>query len=69
MEMKKCPACGSFSIGEGVFSGYANLTACKANGKGSMRSSSVRAEVCCECGLIINLYAVKPEKFTPREDL
>jgi len=67
MEMKKCPACGSYNIGQGVFNGYANLTACNEKGKATLRSSPVKAVVCAECGLIINIYVTKPEKFMPRE--
>lgn len=68
METKKCPACGSSRIGQGVFSGYANLTVCNSQGKAGFRSSAVKAEVCGDCGLILGLYAVKPEKFLPKED-
>lgn len=69
MKTKKCPACGSYNIGKGLLSGYANMVACKANGKASIRSSSVQAEVCGDCGLIINLYVTKPEKFPRQEDI
>jgi len=66
MEYKKCPACGSYNIGQGVFSGYANLTACNEKGKATLRSSAVKAEVCADCGLIISMHVAKPEKFMPR---
>ncbi|MDO4581824.1 MAG: transcription initiation factor TFIIIB [Bacillota bacterium] len=62
MGSEKCPACGSQAIGEGAFSGYANLSV-----KGKMASSKVTAYVCSDCGLIIAMYADKPEKFTPPE--
>jgi len=59
---EKCPECGSRYIGEGVLSGYANLT---VRGK-SFSSSKIIAQVCSNCGLILELRVDKPEKFTPR---
>jgi hypothetical protein len=29
-------------------------------------SSSIIAEICANCGYIIEMYAAKPEKFKPR---
>ena len=67
MENRKGPACGSCQIGQGLLSGYANMTVCNSKGKATMRSSPVRAEVCASCGLVISLHADKPEKFMPKE--
>lgn len=61
MRVEKCPDCGSRRLGEGAFSGYANLS-----GRG-FRSSKVTAVVCSDCGLIVELRAAQPEKFAPRE--
>ena len=59
----KCPECGSRYIGEGVLSGYADLTV-----KGKFYSSSkVMAKVCSNCGLILELRVADPEKFVPNE--
>ena len=59
----KCPECGSRRIGEGVFSGYANLTV-----KGRFFSSSkVLAKVCSNCGLVLELRVADPGKFIPKE--
>ena len=62
-KMEKCPQCGSRYIGEGVLSGYANLT---VKGKG-FSSSKVIAQVCSNCGLILEMRVEKPEKFVPKE--
>lgn len=63
-KIDRCPECGSRYIGEGTFnSGYAYLTP-----KGKVfASSKVKAEVCSNCGLIIQLRVDKPEKFVPKE--
>lgn len=61
MRIEKCPDCGSRRLGQGSFSGYANLMA------GGFRSSKVTATVCSNCGLIVELRVAQPEKFAPRE--
>ena len=51
----RCPQCGCYEIGEGSFSDYGALAP-----KGKIFiSSKVIAEVCTECGLIINLRVKK----------
>lgn len=64
MKAEKCPECGSRNLGAGTFSGYANLTSTQGWG---WRSSKVRAVVCADCGLILELRADKPERFMPKE--
>jgi rRNA maturation protein Nop10 len=64
VKTEKCPECGSRYIGEGLFSGYANLT---VKGRG-FSSSKVIAQVCSNCGLILELRVDKPEKFFPKEN-
>ena len=61
MLIEKCPECGSRQIGQGVFSGYANIAV-----KGSAFSSSkVIADICSNCGLVISMHVDRPEKFVP----
>ena len=59
----KCPACGSRQFGEGVLDGYASM---RPKGK-AFRSSSLVAQVCTNCGLIINLKAKNPAAFIPKD--
>lgn len=62
MPIEKCPECGSRQIGQGIFSGYANMTV-----KGSVLSSSkVIADICSNCGLVICMHVERPDKFAPK---
>ncbi|MEJ8553858.1 hypothetical protein [Tepidibacter sp. Z1-5] len=58
-EKKNCPECGCTEIGEGEFSGYANLRPVNS----IIASSPVTAEVCTNCGYILNMRVERPEKF------
>ncbi|PKM80411.1 MAG: transcription initiation factor TFIIIB [Firmicutes bacterium HGW-Firmicutes-14] len=60
---KECPECGSTKIGKGRWDGYAVL---RPVGRFLSMGSRVFAEVCTECGFIVNLRAEKPEKFKAR---
>jgi rRNA maturation protein Nop10 len=62
--VEKCPECGSRRIGQGKFSGYAAMSVV---GK-SFASSEVLADVCSDCGLIIQMRVKKPEKFAPKDE-
>ncbi|MDP4093626.1 MAG: transcription initiation factor TFIIIB [Bacillota bacterium] len=58
----KCPKCGSSEIGQGKLSGYAALSVV-----GKMFSgSAVIADVCSDCGYIIQMKVKDPEKFKRR---
>lgn len=60
MKIEKCPECGSRRLGEGKLSGYAALS------NGGWRSSPVKAVVCSNCGLILEMRVTKPQVFTPK---
>ena len=62
--VEKCPQCGSRRIGQGKLSGYANMSVV---GK-PLASTAVLADVCSDCGLIIQLRVQKPEKFAPKDE-
>ncbi len=55
----KCPKCGCSEIGEGVLEGYAAM---RPKGR-VFASSSIIADVCSNCGYIIEMRVAKPEKF------
>ena len=59
----KCPGCGSRYIGEGILSGYANMT---VRGK-PFSASKIIAQVCSNCGLILEMRVEKPDKFLPKD--
>ncbi len=58
-EKKKCPECSCTEIGGGTFSGYAALKPINA----IIATSPVTAEVCTDCGYILNMRVSDPEKF------
>jgi predicted nucleic-acid-binding Zn-ribbon protein len=57
---KKCPECGCEQIGKGSFKGYASMT---PYGKIFSMGSEVVADVCSNCGLVLSLRVLHPEKF------
>ncbi len=56
----RCPECGSRKIGKGKLDGYAVL---RPADKLFSTGSAIIAEVCSNCGLIIQWRVKKPEKF------
>ncbi|WFD09842.1 transcription initiation factor TFIIIB [Tepidibacter hydrothermalis] len=58
-EKKKCPECGCTEIGGGNFIDYTKLKPINA----IIASSRVTAEVCTNCGYILNMRVSDPEKF------
>lgn len=56
---KECPKCGCTEIAGGEFTGYAALKPTNS----IIASSAVIAEVCTNCGYILNMRVLKPEKF------
>ena len=60
MKIEKCPECGGRRFGWGKFSGYAKLSV------SSFASSPVVAQVCSDCGLIVELRVTQPQKFAPK---
>ncbi|WP_195938119.1 transcription initiation factor TFIIIB [Romboutsia sp. 1001713B170131_170501_G6] len=60
MDLEKCPLCGCSEIGEGSFVGYGGLI----NSKSLIpKTQEVVASVCTECGYIIAMRVLKPNKF------
>ncbi len=55
-----CPECGSKEISKGKLDGYVAL---RPADKLWSTGSPMMAEVCTDCGLIINIRVTKPEKF------
>jgi len=58
---RKCPVCGSSEIGQGILTGYANITPVK--GRIFKSGSAILADICTECGNILSMRVEKPEKF------
>ncbi|MCT4508097.1 MAG: transcription initiation factor TFIIIB [Tepidibacter sp.] len=58
-EKKKCPECGCTEIAGGEFTGYAALKPTNS----IIASSLVIAEICTNCGYILNMRVSDPEKF------
>lgn len=56
----KCPKCGGSHIGRGKFTGYAAL---QPLDKLFSIGSPVVANVCTDCGYVIDMYVTRPEKF------
>lgn len=55
----QCPKCGGNELGIGTQSGYATVVP-----KGVMSfGSTLEFLICTECGLIIESYVTKPDKF------
>jgi len=55
----ECPKCGEKELGLGTQNGYAVIYP-----KGVMSfGSNIEHLICTECGLIIESYVVKPDKF------
>jgi len=60
MENDKCPKCGCTEIGQGDTYGEGSMFPIKNRFK---FGSSVIADICTECGYIIEMRVEKPEKF------
>jgi predicted RNA-binding Zn-ribbon protein involved in translation (DUF1610 family) len=60
----KCPECGGTEIGKGKFYGSAAMIPTE---KKISLGSTVFADVCTNCGLIIQLQAEKPDIFMKKE--
>ena len=60
----KCPECGMTEIGKGKFYGSAAII--PADKKISM-GSTVFADICTNCGLIIQLQVEKPDIFRKKK--
>lgn len=60
----KCPECGGTEIGKGKFYGSAAII--PADKKISL-GSTVFADICTNCGLIIQLQVEKPDIFRKKE--
>lgn len=60
VEKVKCPYCGNSEIGKGKLSGYAVL---RPVGKIMSMGSPIIADVCTNCGLIMQMRVEHPEKF------
>ena len=62
--IEKCPECGRTEIGEGKFCGSAAIIPA---GKTISLGSTVFADICTNCGLIIRLQVKKPYLFQKRK--
>lgn len=60
MKVEKCPECGSRYLSEGKFSSNAAVYV------STWKSSPLRAIVCSNCGLVVELRVTKPEIFAPK---
>ncbi|WP_099191583.1 transcription initiation factor TFIIIB [Tepidibacter mesophilus] len=56
-QRKECPECGCKEIGQG------KLPTVLRPINAVIASSEVRAEVCTNCGYILNMRVLEPEKF------
>ncbi|UOQ45593.1 transcription initiation factor TFIIIB [Halobacillus salinarum] len=59
-EVINCPKCGSRELGKGKHSGYAVMVPSE---KALSLGSDIEYILCTDCGLIIESYVKKPEKF------
>ena len=60
VDIDKCPGCGCAEIGKGKFYGSAAIIPA---GKNFSMGSTVFADICLNCGLIIQLKVEKPDIF------
>lgn len=60
-DKSKCPDCGNTEIGQGKLNGYAVL---RPVGKILSMGSPIIADVCTNCGLILQMKVEHPEKFS-----
>ncbi|MGE4283861.1 MAG: transcription initiation factor TFIIIB [Clostridia bacterium] len=60
MQDKECPKCGCKEIGSGKLSGYASV---QPVGKMFSMGSEIIASICTECGYILEMKVLHPEKF------
>ena len=58
-DIKECPKCGEKELGVGIQNGYAAIFP-----KGTMSfGANIEHIICTECGLLIETYVMKPDKF------
>lgn len=57
---KECPECGCKAIGKGKLSGYATMMPVD---KTFSTGSAIISDICTNCGYILCMRVVKPEKF------
>lgn len=60
MDSNQCPKCNSLSIGKGKLSGYATI---QPLGKVFSMGSAIIADICTDCGYILEMKVSNPEKF------
>ena len=65
MPIWKCPECGCTEIGKGKFYGSAAII--PTENKISL-GSTVNADICTNCGLIIQLQVEKPDIFRKKKE-
>ena len=63
-DIDKCPECGGAEIGKGKFYGSAAMIPAE---KRISIGSTVFADVCTNCGLIIQLQVEKPDIFKKKK--
>jgi transcription elongation factor Elf1 len=59
----RCPRCGSTEIGKGNFAGYASVDPMDK----SLYSSVFNADICTDCGLVIQIEVSNPSKLKPQK--
>ena len=62
--IEKCPVCGRTEIGEGKFCGSAAIIPAE---KTISLGSTVLADICTNCGLIIQLQVNRPDIFKKKK--
>jgi predicted nucleic-acid-binding Zn-ribbon protein len=60
---ERCPQCGSTEFGEGKLSGYAAL---QPVGKIFSMGSELIVKLCTNCGHVMGMRVLRPEKFRQR---
>ncbi len=59
-KIKECPICGGKEFGEGKLSGYTKMMPIN---KIISNGSDMTADICLNCGHIVSMKVLKPEKF------
>lgn len=59
-DLKECPICGSRDIGKGTIGARARMM---PENKILTMGSEISAEICTNCGHILSMRVVNPEKF------
>ena len=61
MDKKVCPKCGSTEIGQGKQYGQGRM--CPINSIFMVNGSEIMADICTNCGYILETRVINPDKF------